>query len=106
VEGAALMAPFLVALGGETEAGDVFSRLLMAPPLPAEDPFTGAATGCMGAYLWAEGLIERPRFTAEQGHWMGRPGMARVEVLGPRDDIRGVKVSGRGVVLMTGELLV
>lgn len=96
--------PFLVSLGGETLEGDVYSRLLLPPPMPAEDPFTGSATGCMAAYLWAEGLIISPRFVAEQGHWMGRPGRAEVEVLGPRDDISGVRVGGRGYVLMSGEL--
>ncbi len=98
------MEPFLVTLGGETEEGDVFSRLLLPPPMPAEDPFTGSATGCMAAYLWAEGLIDKRAFVAEQGHWMGRPGRAEVEVLGPRDDISGVRVSGTAVVLMSGEL--
>ena len=97
-----MMEPFLVTLEGATEAGDTFSRLLLAPPLPAEDSFTGSATGCMAAYLWARDLIESPRFTAEQGHWMGRPGRAEVEVLGPRDAIGGVRVSGAGAVLMRG----
>lgn len=100
---AAVMEPFLTVLEGEAR-GDVFSRLLLPPPLPAEDPFTGSATGCMAAYLWSEGLIESPRFRAEQGHWMGRPGRAEVEVLGPRDDVSGVKVAGPGVVVMSGEL--
>ena len=105
VELAGLMEPFLVTLGGETAEGDTFSRLMLAPPSLPEDPFTGAATGCMAAYLWANGLIDSPRFVAEQGHWMGRPGRAEVEVLGPRDAISGVRVGGRGYVLMSGELL-
>ena len=71
----ATMEPFLVALGG-AESGDTFARLLMAPPMPAEDPFTGSATGCMAAYLWHHGLIGAPRLLAEQGHRMGRPGRA------------------------------
>lgn len=96
--------PFLVTLGGETAEGGTFSRLLMAPPMPAEDPFTGSATGCMAAYLWHHGLIERPRFVAEQGHWMGRPGQAQVEVLGPSDAITGIRVGGQGYVLMSGVL--
>lgn len=99
-----LMEPFLVTLGGETNAGDTFSRLLLAPPSLPEDPFTGSATGCMAAYLWHHGLIDAPSFVAEQGHWMGRPGQGFVEVLGQRDAIEGVKVGGRGVVLMSGEL--
>lgn len=101
---AALMEPFLVTLSGETPRGDTFSRLLLAPPSPAEDPFTGSATGCMGAYLWHHGLIKGPNFTAEQGHWMGRPGQARVEVLGAPDAISGVRVAGQGYLLMSGEL--
>ncbi|MEE9387658.1 MAG: PhzF family phenazine biosynthesis protein [Paracoccaceae bacterium] len=96
--------PFLVCLGGETPDGDVYSRLLLPPPMPAEDPFTGSATGCMAAYLWANNLIQTPAFTAEQGHWLGRPGSARVEVLGPQGDISGVKVAGAGYILMSGEL--
>ena len=103
--GSALMEPFLVTLAGATDDGDTFSRLLLAPPMPAEDPFTGSATGCMGAYLWHHGLMARC-FTAEQGHWMGRPGQAAVEVLGPPEAIEGVKVGGSGVVLMEGTLRV
>lgn len=99
-----LMEPFLVTLGGETAEGDAFSRLLLAPPSLPEDPFTGSATGCMGAFLWAHGLIDAPGFVAEQGHWLGRPGKAWVEVLGPRDAITGVNVAGTGRVLMSGTL--
>jgi len=101
---AEVIEPFLVTLGGETEAGDTFSRLLLPPPMPAEDPFTGSATGCMGGYLWHHNLIDAPTFKAEQGHWMGRPGLAEVEVLGPRAAPTGVKVGGQGYVLMRGEL--
>ena len=100
---ATVMEPFLVTLQGAA-GGDTFSRLLLAPPMPAEDPFTGSATGCMAAYLWHHGLIELPAFAAEQGHWLGRPGRAEVEVLGPADAITGVRVAGSGVVLMEGML--
>lgn len=101
---AAILEPFLVTLGGASGQGDVFSRLLLPPPLPPEDPFTGSATGCMAAYLWARGLIDRASFVAEQGHWMGRPGRAQVRVLGPRTAISGVEVGGAGVVVMDGAL--
>lgn len=99
-----LLEPFLVTRRGATAAGDTFSRLLLPPPLPAEDPFTGSATGCMAAYLWHHQLIASARFTAEQGHWMGRPGSGEVEVLGPPDAISGVRLGGSGVVLMRGEV--
>lgn len=101
---AELMEPFLVTLGGETNDGDVFSRLLLAPPSLPEDPFTGSATGCMAAFLWHHGLIDTPVFTAQQGHWLGRPGQATVEVLGPPKAITGVRVGGQGRVLMRGSL--
>ncbi len=69
-----------------------------------EDPFTGSATGSMGAYLWRYRLIPQPAFSAEQGRWMGRPGAASVEVLGPRDDIEAVKVGGSAVTVIRGTL--
>ena len=98
------MEPFLVVQEGATPRGQTFSRLLLAPPSPPEDPFTGSATGAMAAYLWSRGLLAHPRFVAEQGHGMGRPGHAEVEVLGPRDRIEGVRVTGCGYVLMSGEM--
>jgi predicted PhzF superfamily epimerase YddE/YHI9 len=35
---------------------------------------------------------------------MQRPGQARVEVIGPRDDIQAVKVGGAAVTVLRGEL--
>lgn len=96
--------PFLVTLKGATDAGDTFSRLLLAPPNPPEDPFTGSATGAMAAYLWHHGLIDKDSFVAEQGHGLGRPGQAVVSRVGPRDAITGVKVAGDGFVLMRGQV--
>lgn len=94
-----VMEPFWAALGGPE---DTFARLLLPPPMPPEDPFTGSATGALGAFLWAHGLIAAPAFTAAQGFDMGRPGTAHVRVLGPRSAITGVEVAGEGFVLMTG----
>lgn len=103
-DGIDMLEPFWVTLAGATAAGDTFSRLLIAPPSPPEDAFTGSATGAMAAYLWRHGLIKSPRFVAEQGHWMGRAGRAEVEVLGPPEAITGVRVSGQGRVLMSGQV--
>ncbi|NNE51622.1 MAG: PhzF family phenazine biosynthesis protein [Sulfitobacter sp.] len=97
-----MLEPYWITLEGATAAGDTYARLLLAPPSPAEDPFTGSATGAAASYLWSEGLIEGPTYVAEQGHGMGRPGRAEVEVLGPREAINGVKVSGQGAVVMSG----
>jgi trans-2,3-dihydro-3-hydroxyanthranilate isomerase len=94
----------LFCLQGISEAGDTFARHYGIPPDLIEDPFTGSATGGMGAYLWHHGLIDAPRFVAEQGHWMQRPGHANVEIVGPRDDIETVKVGGSAVTVIRGDL--
>lgn len=104
VSGTDMMEPFWVTQGGATADGDTFSRLLIAPPSPPEDAFTGSATGAMAAYLWSEGLIDSPALVAEQGHGMGRPGRATVDLLGARDAITGVKVAGAAHVLISGTL--
>ncbi|MBO9447159.1 PhzF family phenazine biosynthesis protein [Ruegeria sp. R14_0] len=102
--GSDMAEPFLVTLEGATEAGDTFSRLLMLPPSPPEDPFTGSATGAMAAYLWKYGLMPKDSFIAEQGHDMGRPGRATVTRVGPADAMTGIKVAGQGYVLMRGQV--
>jgi trans-2,3-dihydro-3-hydroxyanthranilate isomerase len=101
-----VMEPYVVALSGATTEGDTFGRLMLAPPNPDEDPFTGSATGCVGAYLWKYGLVTGPIYVAEQGHGIGRPGRATVEVLGAPDDITGVRVGGKGVIVMRGDVIV
>ena len=103
-DGQDLMEPFLVTLQGATKVGDTFSRLLLAPPGPPEDPFTGSATGAMAAYLWRHGLMDKDSFVAEQGHWLARPGQAQVKRIGPADAMTGVSVAGQGFVLMRGDV--
>jgi trans-2,3-dihydro-3-hydroxyanthranilate isomerase len=106
LEAGDFFSPHLFVLQGISEGGDTFARHFGLPPDTPEDPFTGSATGGMAAYLWSEGLIDRPKFVAEQGHWMGRPGEAYVEVVGSRDDIETVKVGGYAAEVMRGEILV
>ncbi|WP_254862287.1 PhzF family phenazine biosynthesis protein [Halovivax gelatinilyticus] len=90
-----------------------------------EDPVTGTASGAAGAYLRRFGAFsggstdtvtagtggdtsvavsiddaEPTELRFEQGHYVDRPGFVRVRVDG------GVRVGGRGVVSMTGELRV
>lgn len=101
-DGIDMMEPFLVTLQGATSMGDTYSRLLMAPPSPPEDPFTGSATGAMAAYLWRHGMMDKDSFIAEQGHAMGRPGQAQVTLVGSRDAVQGVRVAGTGYILMRG----
>jgi len=96
--------PHLFCLEGVTPTGNTFARHFGTPPDTMEDPFTGSATGGMAAYLWHYGLLEQPTFIAEQGHWMGRPGQATVEVIGPPDNIETVRVGGSAVTIVRGEL--
>lgn len=85
------------------ETGDTFARHFAPGERGFEDPFTGSATGAMAAYLWREGRLG-PRFVAEQGHWMTRPGRAEVEVIGPPDAIESVRVAGGAVTVLRGHL--
>jgi trans-2,3-dihydro-3-hydroxyanthranilate isomerase len=98
--------PHLFVVEGLTERGGTFARHFGLPPDTYEDPFTGSATGSMAAYLWRHGLLEGPAFIAEQGHWMGRPGEAFVEIVGGREAIETVKVGGHAVTIMRGEIAV
>ncbi len=95
----------LFVLRGITDQGHTFARHFAPPPDVFEDPFTGSATGGMGAYLWHYGLIDAPTFVAEQGHWLHRPGQATVEVVGLRADIETVKVGGGAITVLRGELI-
>ena len=97
--------PHLFCLQG-VEQGMTFARHFGVPPDTPEDPFTGSATGGMAAYLWHYGYLTKPTFTAEQGHWMSRPGLAYVEVVGQPDDIELVKVGGSAVTVLRGELTI
>lgn len=96
--------PHLFCVEGITDRGQTFARHYGASPDTNEDPFTGSATGGMAAYLWHYGLLEHPHFLAEQGHWMNRPGMAHVEVVGPREDIQAVRVGGQAAIVLKGQI--
>lgn len=99
--------PHLFCLDGATDAGDTFARHVVAAAGGSfEDPFTGSATGGMGAYLWHHGLIDSPTFIAEQGHWMGRPGQATVEIVGQPNAIKTIKVGGSAAAIIHGTLLI
>ncbi|MEM9270491.1 MAG: PhzF family phenazine biosynthesis isomerase, partial [Pseudomonadota bacterium] len=100
IENASMMEPFLTVVDGQTAQ----SRLFLPPPMPAEDPFTGSATGSLVAYLWHHGVIESPEIVARQGDFMGRPGQAVAGVQGPREAPTGVTVSGQGALVMSGVL--
>lgn len=106
--------PYLVALGAKSAPPHVTTRLLLPPPNPPEDPFTGSAAACLGGYLWAHKLLdhEPPLFsvTVHQGAHMGRPSRAEVSLDLRFDPVAndwaldGAFVTGQGVVLMRGDV--
>jgi trans-2,3-dihydro-3-hydroxyanthranilate isomerase len=98
--------PHLFCLQGISLDGMTFARHFGVPPDTLEDPFTGSATGGMGAYLWHHNLIEEPFFVAEQGHWMSRPGKGFVEIIGPRNNIQNVKVGGQAITILRGKITI
>jgi trans-2,3-dihydro-3-hydroxyanthranilate isomerase len=91
-------------LGGLSPNADTHARHYAPEGGIAEDPFTGSASGGMGAYIVHHGILPGPHFHIEQGHLSGRPGEGDVEVIGPPDDIQTVKVGGPAVTVMRGEL--
>ncbi|MGI8926139.1 MAG: PhzF family phenazine biosynthesis protein [Tepidiformaceae bacterium] len=71
-----------------------------------EDPVTGSATGGMAAYLWKYGLVREARYTVEQGHIIGRPGIVEVEVDADGDEPTAVRIAGTAVTVLRGSLTV
>ncbi|HUM11428.1 MAG TPA: PhzF family phenazine biosynthesis protein [Myxococcaceae bacterium] len=94
----------LFVLEGATPRGRTFARHFGVPPDHTEDPVTGSATGGMGAYLFHHQLVRERDFVAEQGHWMGRPGLVEVHLEGTPEDVRSVSVGGPAVVVARGTL--
>ena len=102
---AGVSAAFAFSIGGLDPQSDTHARLF-DPRGTMEDPFTGSATGAMGAYVIHHGLKQGPLLVAEQGHFMGRPGRGILEI--ERDDggIRSVKLGGAAIRVLTGEFLI
>ncbi len=71
-----------------------------------EDPATGSASGCLGAYLVRHRLIPVKRATRiinEQGYEIGRPSKIAIEVqIGDEGDIKAVRVGGPVLHMMDG----
>jgi trans-2,3-dihydro-3-hydroxyanthranilate isomerase len=74
-----------------------------------EDPATGSASGCLGAYLVKNELVPSgspvTRIINEQGEEISRPSRIEIEVEGSPDNIERVRVGGGVVKVMEGELL-
>ena len=100
---AGVSSAFLFCIGGYSADTDTHARLF-DPNSPIEDPFTGSATGCMGAYVVYYGLQNGPQLLAEQGHFVNRPGKGTLEILGPPTKIEAVKLGGSAVKVLDGNI--
>jgi len=70
---------------------------LVTPDLPTEDPASGSASGCLGAYLVRHRQVpveECVKIINEQGHSMGRPSHIEVDIETGYEGITAVKVGG------------
>ncbi len=70
-----------------------------------EDLASGTSMGAVAAYLAYNQLLPQAEeivLTTEQGHALGRPTLARLEVSCPEGRVTRVRVSGTGVVVMRG----
>ena len=72
-----------------------------------EDPATGSASGCLGAYLVRNRAVPMKRLTkilSEQGLEMGRPSRVFIEVEADDGRVSAVRVGGGAVVVGEGRL--
>jgi PhzF family phenazine biosynthesis protein len=82
------------------------SRFFFPAVGPDEDPVSGAALAAVVAYGVRERLLTcvgEASFQTDQGHSLGRPNRATVEIATSAGQIAAVRVRGRGVVVMRGE---
>jgi len=94
---------FMFCLGGFEPPSDTHARLF-DPFGASEDPFTGSASGAMGAYIFRYELKSKKILQAEQGHFIKRPGYATIELVGLPNDIETVKVGGEAVKTIEGTI--
>lgn len=102
---------FLFSTESASDGSDAYSRMF-APGLGVvEDPATGSASGPLGSYLVAHGVVrpERAKSIVNlQGVRMGRPSWLHVDIGVAPDGqtITHVKVGGQAVVAGEGEIYV
>lgn len=85
----------------------LYSRMFGAAFGIAEDPATGGASGPLGAYALATGIItadEAPKLVSLQGALMGRPSYIHIGVTGTRDAIDAVRIGGTSRFVAEGVL--
>lgn len=97
--------PHLFVLYGPPDNQSTRARHFGGVSISDEDPFTGSATGGMGAYLYHHGLLGNVAFTALQGATVNRPGIAHCRVIPESGEgIAAVEITGTAVETLRGEL--
>lgn len=98
-------AAFMFSIGGFDPLVDTHARLL-DPRNAGEDPYTGSAAGCMGAFLVHHGLKTGPKIIAEQGHFVHRPGLGVLDIRSENGAITLVRLAGPAVKTIEGQIFV
>jgi trans-2,3-dihydro-3-hydroxyanthranilate isomerase len=70
-----------------------------------EDPATGSAAGCAAAWMVAHGVAQSERVVIEQGVEVGRPSQIHVRAAREQGGVRNVRVGGRAIQVMAGEVV-
>lgn len=91
------------------DPGAVTHGRMFAPAIGIdEDPVTGNASGCLGAYMLHHQLLgpnseDTLSFVAGQGMELGRPGRVTVQAMRPgRDGPIHVRIAGEAVIIING----
>lgn len=75
-----------------------------------EDPVTGSANGPVGVYLYEHGLVDRGAeslvLVGEQGDVVGRRGRVTILLKTRGGKVVSVKIGGRAVTILSGEMLI
>ncbi len=91
-----------------TRTGDsVFRARMFAPTMGIpEDPATGSACACFGAYLASRDVTTdgTRSYTVHQGVEMGRPSLLEIEADVEEGKVTSVRVGGATVLIASGEL--
>jgi trans-2,3-dihydro-3-hydroxyanthranilate isomerase len=96
---------YVFAREAEGSATQLHARMFFTAHGVREDPATGSATACLGAYWLAHGgRGERFALRIEQGVEMGRPSLLRLEVTREGGAAK-IRVGGRVIESARGELL-
>jgi PhzF family phenazine biosynthesis protein len=75
-----------------------------------EDPVTGSANGPLGVYLFERGEVEpsgeNVTLIGEQGDAIGRRGRVHIQLKVAGDRVSSVRIGGRSVTVLDGELVI